>query len=138
MDFSSADLNAKQENGNRLIYRQAEKIAEKQTNELLRVQTVEYVEFISRLIENASIMNKNFYLIVPLGTSVNPNPAGFLSKIFGGGKAKEAAERIENFEKAKEQLDTRIMSASSGLSSVGLKAVRLKNRGNNPALLQFI
>src|SRR4051812_34953643 len=35
------------------------RLSEKQTNELLRVQTVEYIEFISRLIDNASIMNKN-------------------------------------------------------------------------------
>lgn len=101
------------------------KLAEKQTNELLRVQTVEYVEFISRLIENASIMNKNFYLIVPLGKSVNPNPTGFISRLFGGG-SKEAAERIENFEKAKQELDTRVLAASSSLSQVGLKVVRLK------------
>ena len=39
------------------------KLAQKQTNELLRVQTTEYIEFINRLIENASIMNKNFYII---------------------------------------------------------------------------
>jgi len=102
------------------------KIAEKQTNELLRVQTVEYVEFISRLIENASIMNKNFYLIVPLGKSISPSVPGFLSRLFGGGKTKEAAERIENFEKAKQELDTRILSMSSSISSVGLQAVRLK------------
>jgi hypothetical protein len=102
------------------------KIAEKQTNELLRVQTVEYAEFISRLVENASIMNKNFYVIVPLGVSVNPSPAGFLSRLLGSGKAKEAAERITNFEKAKEELDNRVLSVSSGLSQVGLKAVRLK------------
>ena len=38
------------------------RLTEKQTNELLRVQTAEYTEFISRLIENASIMNKNFYV----------------------------------------------------------------------------
>jgi hypothetical protein len=102
------------------------KIAEKQTNELLRVQTVEYAEFISRLVENASIMNKNFYVIVPLGVSVNPSPAGFFSRLLGGGKAKEAAERITNFEKAKEELDNRVLSVASGLSQVGLKAVRLK------------
>jgi hypothetical protein len=102
------------------------KIAEKQTNELLRVQTVEYIEFVSRLIENASIMNKNFYVIVPLGKSITPGPTGFLTKIFGGGKTKETQERIENFEKAKQELDTRVLSVSSNLSSVGLKAVRLK------------
>src|SRR5580704_5657326 len=55
-------------------------MAEKQTNELLRVQTGEYVEFISRLIENASIMNKNFYVIVPLGESIFPAASGFFSQ----------------------------------------------------------
>ena len=102
------------------------KIAERQTNELLRVQTVEYTEFISRLIENASIMNKNFYLIVPLGISIAPSPVGFITKLFGGGATKQAAERIENFEKAKQDLDTRVLSVSGNLSSVGLRAVRLK------------
>lgn len=102
------------------------KVAEKQTNELLRVQTVEYTEFIARLIENASIMNKNFYVIVPLGKSIKPNPAGFFSSLFGGGKTKEAAQRIQNFEKVKEELDTRMLAVSANLSSVGLKAVRLK------------
>ncbi|PIR96515.1 MAG: hypothetical protein COT92_00730, partial [Candidatus Doudnabacteria bacterium CG10_big_fil_rev_8_21_14_0_10_42_18] len=80
------------------------KIAQRQTNELLRVQTTEYTEFISRLIENASIMNKSFYIIVPLGENTLPNAKGFFSRLFGGGKAKETAERIENFERAKEKL----------------------------------
>lgn len=102
------------------------KMAEKQTNELLRVQTVEYVEFVSRLIENASIMNKNFYVVVPLGKSIVPSPAGFFSRLLGGGKSKETAERIQNFERAKEELDTRVLSVSSNLSQVGLRVVRLK------------
>src|SRR5579872_756778 len=79
-------------------------MAEKQPNELLRVQTTEYAEFISRLIENASIMNKNFYVIVPLSQSIFPQSAGFFSRLFGGG-SKQAAERIENFENAKVKLD---------------------------------
>src|ERR1051326_398222 len=56
------------------------RIAEKQTNELLRVQTYEYIDFIKRLIENASIMNKNFYIIVPLGENVIPKASGFLDR----------------------------------------------------------
>src|SRR6185436_20300745 len=63
------------------------RLAEKQTNELLRVQTAEYTEFISRLIENASIMNKNFYIIVPLSENIFPQAPGFLSKFFGGGNS---------------------------------------------------
>jgi len=101
------------------------KIAQRQTNELLRVQTTEYTEFISRLIENASIMNKSFYIIVPLGESVLPNAKGFFSRFFGGGKAKETAERIENFEKAKEKLDARALAITSNLSGIGVRGIKL-------------
>ena len=102
------------------------RLAEKQTNELLRVQTIEYIEFINRLIENASIMNKNFYLVVPLGRSIFPKAPGFFSRVFGGGKTKEAMQRIENFEKAKEELDTRVNAVTANLGGVGVRGVRLK------------
>lgn len=102
------------------------RLAEKQTNELLRVQTGEYIEFISRLIDNASIMNKNFYVVVPLGESIFPAAAGFFSSIFGGGKSKEIAQKIENFEKQKEKLDIRVSDIMSNLSGVGIRAQRLK------------
>ena len=101
------------------------RIGEKQTNELLRVQTNEYVEFINRLIENASIMNKNFYVIVPLGQSITPVSGGIFSKLFGG-KTKDAVARIENFEKLKEELDNRVTAVTSNLSSMGIRGVRLK------------
>ncbi len=102
------------------------RLAEKQTNELLRVQTGEYVEFISRLIDNASIMNKNFYVIVPLGESIFPAASGFLSNIFANGKSKEIAQKIENFEKQKEKLDIRVSDIMSNLSGIGIRAQRLK------------
>jgi len=102
------------------------RLAEKQTNELLRVQTTEYRDFISRLIENASIMNKNFYIIVPLGKSILPPAGGFLTNLFGGGKTKQAVTRIENFEKEKEELDNRVNAVSSNLTGLGVRAVRLK------------
>jgi len=101
------------------------RIAERQTNELLRVQTTEYMDFISRLIENASIMNKNFYIIVPLGKSILPPAGGFLSNLFGG-KNKEAVQRIENFEKEKEELEIRMTAITSNLSGLGVRAARLK------------
>jgi hypothetical protein len=101
-------------------------IAEKQTNELLRVQTLEYIEFINRLIENASIMNKSFYIIVPEGQSITPKAAGFFSRIFGGGKAKEAKVRIENFEKVSESLNLRVTAVETNLGGIGIRATRLK------------
>lgn len=101
-------------------------LEEKQTNELLRVQTSEYVEFISRLIENAQIMNKNFYIIVPLGESIMPKASGFVARLLGGGKSKEIAQKIENFEKAKEKLDVRITSLLANLSGIGVRGARLR------------
>ncbi len=100
-------------------------IAEKQTNELLKVQTTEYIDFINRLIENASVMNKNFYIIVPLGKSITPPAGGFFSNLFGG-KTKRAVQRIENFEREKEELDNRVSSVMSNLSGLGVKAAQLK------------
>ncbi len=102
------------------------RLAEKQTNELLRVQTVEYIEFINRLIENASIMNKNFYVIIPVGESIFPKASGLISRLLGGGKNKETEARIENFEKARQSLETRVVGITGSLSGLGLRGVRLK------------
>lgn len=100
-------------------------LAEKQTNELLRVQTNEYIEFVGRLIDNASIMNKNFYVVVPLGQSIFPSGGGLFS-IFSGGKSREIAKKIENFELEKEKLDIRVSAVMSNLSGIGIRAQRLK------------
>ena len=36
-----------------------------QTNELLRMQTAEYRQFVSELVELGQIMSKKFYMVVP-------------------------------------------------------------------------
>lgn len=125
LDFSVQILmqSRKMEIGNYL--EKLKRLAEKQTNELLRVQTTEYVDFIGRLIENASIMNKNFYVIVPLGRSILPASGGIFSRFFGG-QTKQTTQRIENFERLKQELDDRVTSVSNNLSSVGIKTARLK------------
>lgn len=102
------------------------RIADRQTNELLRVQTSEYIDFIARLIDNASIMNKNFYIVVPEGESIKAGPAGFFSSIFGTGRARQIQERMENFERVKEKLDTRLIEVVSNLSGIGIRAERLR------------
>ena len=53
---------------------------ERQTNELLRMQTSEYIEFINRLVESANVMNKSFYVIVPYEMSIKPTGGGIISK----------------------------------------------------------
>src|SRR3989344_9525632 len=54
-------------------------VMQQQTNELLRLQTQEYIEYVGKLIEFASIMNKTFYVIIPL--IAGGGKTGFMSKI---------------------------------------------------------
>lgn len=100
-------------------------IMERQTNELLRVQTAEYIDFISRLVENANVMNKSFYVIIPLSQVILPTQPGTFAKFFGNVQAKQDSEEIANFEKTKHSIDQRVTSVVSGLSSIGLRALRL-------------
>ena len=97
----------------------------KQTNELLRMQTQEYIEFIDRLVESANVMNKNFYVIVPYDIGINPGATSIFSKIFGTGKAKQIADREANLATGRKQLDERANTVASNLSSSGMRVVRL-------------
>ncbi len=100
-------------------------LMERQTNELLRMQTEEYIEFINRLIESANVMNKNFYVIIPYDSSINPAGGGLFSSLFGRGKVKQITDRELNFTNYRKLLDERVGSVSANLSSAGLRVVRL-------------
>jgi hypothetical protein len=100
-------------------------LVDHQANELLRIQTTEYIDFINRLVESANVMNKSFYCIVPDYQSVTPASGGLLSNLFGGGKAKQISRKVENFEKTKLEMDERVGSVVSELSGIGLQVARL-------------
>lgn len=99
-------------------------IMQQQTNELLRQQTQEYIEYISKLIEFASIMNKTFYIIIPLTTGAVKT--SFMSKITGlFSPGREISSQKLGFESSREELFKRVNQVSSGLSSMGLKTIVL-------------
>ncbi len=113
------------------------KVMEQQTNELLRVQTAEYIEFIGKLIESASVMNKSFYVIVPYwpGGAATAKSAGGLLSLFSRGSAKqEITDRLKNFEASKAKLDQRVATVAGGFSSIGLKSVQL----NTQAIIELV
>lgn len=108
---------------------------ERQTNELLRMQTSEYIDFINRLVESANVMNKNFYVIVPYEMSITPaGGVGIFSKIFGTGKTKQITAKQQAFADYKKQIDERAATVSSNLSSAGLRVVRL----NTDQLIELV
>ncbi len=109
---------------------------ERQTNELLRMQTGEYIDFIDRLVESANVMNKNFYVIVPYEMSVTATTpgGGLFSKIFGTGKTQQISAKQQAFTDYKKQLDERVGSVAANLGSAGLRVVRL----NTDQLIELV
>lgn len=99
-------------------------LASGQTNELLRIQMNEYIEFVAKLVEFSSIMSKTFYVIVPY--SSGPITDSWFSKakrIFNPPAA--ISRKQEDFEKSKDELDKRVLHVVSGLSGMGLRSIRL-------------
>ncbi|MBX4191624.1 MAG: hypothetical protein KW804_02395 [Candidatus Doudnabacteria bacterium] len=108
-------------------------VMQQQTNELLRMQTQEYVEYIEKLIEFASIMNKTFYVIIPLGTAAVKK--GFfdnLMRLFN--PAKEISIKNRDFVSAREELLKRINQVATSLSQMGLRTIAL----NTEELIELV
>ncbi len=103
----------------------------KQTNELLKVQTSSYREFIKGLIKGDTIMTKNFYVIIPytlmeaLGAAIIKRKFKFL-KIFGKKEEKSTSTTNDaDFQRCKSQLWQRLEFVAVGLRRCGLEAIPL-------------
>lgn len=101
---------------------QIKQLEKKQTNELLKIQTADYYEFIRALVESGSIMNKSFFVVVPYtileshGTAISK---GFIKKPQLPGLTEET------FQRCKTQLWQRMEFIALGLKRSGLKAIPL-------------
>lgn len=95
--------------------------AESQTNELLKLQTIEYLSFIEELLEYANIMEKRFFLVIPFYPG-GLEKISFIKKIFNPTKAPENSD----FETSKMELNQRVDHVISSLSSVGLRCIALE------------
>ena len=93
-------------------------IEEKEKNELMKVQVSEYRTFISKIIDNGSIMQKTFYVIVPFSISEDREKKNI---------AKIPQLTQEEFERAKSQLLQRVEFVILGLRGCGLDSVPLTN-----------
>lgn len=91
----------------------------KQTNELLRLQTSQYKDFIGELLEYASIMEKRFFVIVPFYPS-GIQKEGVIKNLFSG-----KPQVNTTFETAKTELMTRVDQVITGLTGIGVRCVAL-------------
>lgn len=95
-----------------------------QTNELLRIQMSEYIEYVGKLVEFASIMSKTFYIIVPYSANpVRETIGSRLTRVFN--PASTIVQNQESFERAKVKLDERVNHVVSQLGGMGLRSIVL-------------
>jgi hypothetical protein len=92
-------------------------IEKQQENELLRIQTAEYRNFIKDLITGGSIMSKNFFVVVPFALFEVP-------KIKKGEGSYPPLDE-EKFQRSKIQLWERMEFVILGLRRCGLQGVPL-------------
>jgi hypothetical protein len=103
--------------------------AKEQTNELLKMQTNEYSQYIQELIAMSKIMNKRFYVVVPYNPMTDKQK-GFMSRfadVFNPATLIKMKE--EKFLRRKNDLMHRVDNVVSGLTSIGLNAVQLDTQG---------
>ena len=97
-----------------------------QINDLLKIQTREYVGFIKNFTDNTNIMTKSFFIVVPYTPP----------KIDVGQKAKKGffkkkrdddpyAKKSDGFEEHRTQLAQRVSVVEQGIVRSGIRAVQL-------------
>ncbi|MBM3206728.1 MAG: hypothetical protein FJZ43_03860 [Candidatus Staskawiczbacteria bacterium] len=101
------------------------KLEEKQTNELLKLQTSSYIEFIKELVKGENVMTKNFLVVVPYNLAEILGVGASLKKSALFDSKNKGAINEENFEKCKNQLWQRMDFVASGLRRCELDAVSL-------------
>lgn len=97
-----------------------------QLNDLLKIQTREYINFIKSFTEATNIMTKNFFIVVPYTPSGIGSPQGGISGFLPGAKGKRSSEqKLEDFETHHSQLKQRSYVVQQGLNRTGVRVVQL-------------
>ena len=105
--------------------REAEK---NQVNELLKIETREYIEFIKNFVEASNIVTKAFYAVVPYQPPVFTSAKEAAGTIMGIFKKKDESPvglSDEKFEEYKTQLFQRVDTVAQGLTRSGVRVAPL-------------
>lgn len=95
-----------------------------QTDELMKIQVREYIEFIKTFTEQATIMSKRFFVVVPYSPATLNVKKLVEDRIFGSPDLK-IKKQDPGFEEHKTQLEQRMATVYQGLASTGVRAVPL-------------
>ena len=97
-----------------------------QVNELMKIQTREYIEFVKKFTETTNIMTKSFFVVVPYDPALINIKGGIGKGIFGKKSASEESEAKQaTFEENRTQLEQRVSLVEQGLVRCGIRVIRL-------------
>lgn len=99
-------------------------VKDKQKSELIKLQTEDYVDFISELINLANIMKKTFYVVVPYDP-ITVKSSSILDKILSRKDPGNLRIPDQEFKRYKEELAERANVVATGLGTMGLHCVQL-------------
>lgn len=96
-----------------------------QTEQLLQVQTREYIEFIQTFTDQVNVMRKTFFIAIPYVPPLIKQEKG-IGKIFSFLKKETSTQvNVTQFEEDRNQLEERIGVVEQGLTRLGLRLVQL-------------
>ena len=96
-----------------------------QDNELMKIQTKEYIEFIKNFVKISNVMAKAFYISIPYSTAGMEVKKNFVGNLMSGFSKKTARQTADRFEENKVQLQQRADIVSQGLARVGVRVAPL-------------
>ena len=100
-----------------------------QTNELLKMQITDYMEYISELVKMGEIMTKRFYVVVSY-SPLSSGKKGFFDQLSNVFKLSSKIQlSVKKFEKYKEELSTRLNQTASALGSMGIDSAPIDTKG---------
>ncbi len=107
---------------------QIRSMADKQSNELLKLQTDAYADFMEKIVEVADIMQKRFLVVVPLDDAEEKRSAlsQFFSWVGIDDSSSKVSYRRKYFTEKAGKLNERVNLVESGLHNVGLRTRRLQ------------
>lgn len=101
-----------------------------QKNELLKIQTGEYINYVRGLTEMGNIMTESFFVIVPY-SPILAKKQGLTEKILGFFQTQPktvSQDKEMEFQELRNQLWQRVEFVSSALSGAGVKSVPLNTQ----------
>jgi len=96
-----------------------------QTDDLMRIQVREYIDFVKNFTENSDIMSKSFFIIVPYVPSFLEKSKRGFGIPFIKKKPASQQEKSQSFEENRTQLQQRVSVVEQGLDRTGVRTVQL-------------